>query len=60
MRWARFESAGTVAYGIVEDDRVAIVEGNPFDGYRRTSEHRAFDAITWLPPVIPPDRKSVV
>ncbi len=54
MRWARFESAGTVAYGIVEDDRVAIVEGNPFDGYRRTGEHRTFDAITWLPPVIPP------
>jgi 2-keto-4-pentenoate hydratase/2-oxohepta-3-ene-1,7-dioic acid hydratase in catechol pathway len=54
MRWARFECDGTISYGIVEDDAVEIVEGDPFNGHRRTGTRQPFDAITWLPPVIPP------
>ena len=54
MRWARFERRGTVSFGIVEDEHVEIVEGNPFDGFRATGERCTFDAVTWLPPVIPP------
>ena len=54
MRWARFECDGAVSYGIVEDGVVEVVEGNPFDGHRRTGKRHPFDAITWLPPVIPP------
>jgi len=54
MRWSRFECDGTVSYGIVGNETVEVVEGNPFDGHRRTGEHHALDAITWLPPVIPP------
>lgn len=54
MRWARFEHEGTVSYGIVEDEAVAVVEGDPFDGHRRTGERLPLDAISWLPPVVPP------
>ena len=54
MRWARFECDGTISYGIVGNESVEVVEGSPFDGHRRTGEHYALDAITWLPPVIPP------
>ena len=54
MRWARFEHDDGSAYGIVEDDAVAIVEGDPFRGYRATGERRPLDTITFLPPVVPP------
>ena len=54
MRWARFEHEGAIVYGIVEDDAVAIVEGTPFDGHRRTGEQRSLEGLAFLPPVIPP------
>jgi 2-keto-4-pentenoate hydratase/2-oxohepta-3-ene-1,7-dioic acid hydratase in catechol pathway len=54
MRWARFECEGKISYGIVEDDTVEVVEGDPFDGHRRTRTRHALEAITWLPPVVPP------
>jgi 2-keto-4-pentenoate hydratase/2-oxohepta-3-ene-1,7-dioic acid hydratase in catechol pathway len=54
MRWARFEHDGAVSYGIVEGDNVEVVEGNPFDGYQRVGKRYPSEAITWLPPVIPP------
>lgn len=54
MRWARFKLEGAVSYGIVEDGVVEIVRGSPFADHQRTGEHRPFDAIEWLPPVIPP------
>jgi len=54
MRWARFECDGAISFGIVEDGVVEVVEGSPFDKHRRTGKRHRFDAITWLPPVIPP------
>jgi 2-keto-4-pentenoate hydratase/2-oxohepta-3-ene-1,7-dioic acid hydratase in catechol pathway len=54
MRWARFEHNGAPCYGIVEDDAIAIVEGDPFGEHRSTGERLTLDSVRWLPPVIPP------
>ncbi len=32
MRWIRFTAGGRTAYGVLEDDRIAEVEGGLFDG----------------------------
>ena len=54
MRFARFEHDGKIAYGIVEDDSLEVLTGDPFDAYDRSGRHLSLDEITWLPPVIPP------
>ena len=53
MRWLRYEADGRTAYGIVEDDEVAEVTGDPFAGYERTATRRKLDAVKFLVPVIP-------
>ncbi|MBR7832591.1 fumarylacetoacetate hydrolase family protein [Actinospica durhamensis] len=39
---------------IVEDEHLALVEGDPFTGHRRTGERIPLAAAVFLPPVIPP------
>ncbi|MCP5155602.1 MAG: fumarylacetoacetate hydrolase family protein [Ectothiorhodospiraceae bacterium] len=53
MRWARFEHAGSVRHGLVEGDEVAIVDGDPFDGYRPTGERVALASVRLAVPVEP-------
>jgi 2-keto-4-pentenoate hydratase/2-oxohepta-3-ene-1,7-dioic acid hydratase in catechol pathway len=53
MRWVRYEDMGEAVYGIVERDMVQPVRGNPFDGYEKLGEPRAFDGVTLLVPVLP-------
>ena len=53
MKWCRFEASGKTALGIVEDDSVVPVRGSPFEGYERTAERLALDAVRLLVPVVP-------
>lgn len=54
MRWARFDQNGTPTYGVMEGDQIIPVRGSPFATWERTSDRRAFDSVTLLPPVVPP------
>jgi len=54
MRWCRFQSGRTIAYGIVENDTVTEVTGTPFDGYTRTATTTLLSGVKLLVPVMPP------
>jgi 2-keto-4-pentenoate hydratase/2-oxohepta-3-ene-1,7-dioic acid hydratase in catechol pathway len=54
MKWCRFQSGSKVAYGIIEDNTVTEVTGNPFDGYTRTGTTLLLSRVKLLVPVIPP------
>ena len=54
MKWCRFQSGRTVAYGLVEDDTVTEVTGSPFEGHTRTSTTVGLSRVKLLVPVIPP------
>jgi 2-keto-4-pentenoate hydratase/2-oxohepta-3-ene-1,7-dioic acid hydratase in catechol pathway len=53
MIWCRFEDAGRARYGLVEDDYVTPVSGEPFGIYRRLGRKRRVADVRWLPPVTP-------
>lgn len=53
MRWARVEHARDTLYGIVEDDRIELVDGDPFEGWERTGSVLALADVKLLVPVIP-------
>jgi 2-keto-4-pentenoate hydratase/2-oxohepta-3-ene-1,7-dioic acid hydratase in catechol pathway len=53
MRWVRYETNGHPAYGILEDDAVTEVKGDPFAGYERTAIRRPLGSVKLLPPVEP-------
>jgi len=53
MRWIRFTAGGRTAYGIVEGDQIAAVEGNPFTGYERTTKNHSLSAVKIELPVVP-------
>lgn len=53
MRWCRYLTGGTAAYGVVEDDSVLEAEGDPFGGHRLTGVKTRLDDVRLLPPVIP-------
>ncbi|HEX6209263.1 MAG TPA: fumarylacetoacetate hydrolase family protein [Methylomirabilota bacterium] len=54
MRWCRFQSGRTVAYGLIEDDTVTEVTGSPFEDHTRTSTTVGLSRVKLLVPVIPP------
>ena len=54
MKWCRFQSGATAAYGIIEGDAVTAVTGTPFEGYTRASTTVGRDQVKLLVPVIPP------
>lgn len=54
MKWCRFQSGEKVAYGIIEDDLVTEVTGNPFESYTKTSTTHPLGSVKLLVPVIPP------
>lgn len=53
MRWARVEYGDGVVYGIVEGQALAIVAGDPFDGYQATGEQVPLDDARLLLPFEP-------
>ena len=54
MKWCRFQSGDTPAYGIIEGNTVIAVTGSPFESYTRTARTVPLDSVTLLVPVIPP------
>ena len=54
MKWCRFSTGNGISYGIIEGDDVDEVEGNPFDGYNKTSKSQPLASVKLEVPVIPP------
>ena len=54
MKWCRFSTGNGISYGIIEGDDVVEVEGNPFDGYNKTSKSQPLESVKLEVPVIPP------
>jgi len=53
MRWIRFTAAGRTAWGLVEDERVIEVTGDPFNGHERTPRSHALADVKIEVPLIP-------
>jgi 2-keto-4-pentenoate hydratase/2-oxohepta-3-ene-1,7-dioic acid hydratase in catechol pathway len=53
MNWVRFQDNGSAKYGIVDGDRVRVVNGQPWGEHTVTGRHRALSGLRLLPPVIP-------
>ncbi len=54
MIFCRFRKDASVSYGIVEDDRVRTIDGDPFNGYKTSSTVQALEGLELLVPVVPP------
>src|SRR5262245_38283838 len=54
MLWCRFEKDGRASYGVVKDQTVIAVDGDPFAEHRRTDRKFPLASIKLLVPVIPP------
>lgn len=52
--FCRFEKSGRVSYGIVEDDWVRVIDGEPFAQYRLAGERWPLADVKLLVPVVPP------
>ena len=53
MRWIRYEKNSHPAYGIVEDEMVTEVRGDPFAGYERTAVRQPMESVKLMTPVEP-------
>ena len=59
MKIARFSHEGAIAFGIVDDDELVVLEKDPmFAGFGTTGERLAVSSVKLLSPVIP--RSKVV
>ncbi|MEO6310580.1 MAG: fumarylacetoacetate hydrolase family protein [Leifsonia sp.] len=59
MKIARFSHQGGIAYGIIDDDALVVLKGDPmFGGFEPTGERVALTGAKFLAPVIP--RSKVV
>jgi 2-keto-4-pentenoate hydratase/2-oxohepta-3-ene-1,7-dioic acid hydratase in catechol pathway len=59
MKIARYSHAGTIAFGIIDDDELVVLTGDPmFAGYNPTGERLPLVDVALLAPVIP--RSKVV
>ena len=54
MKWCRFQSGSTVAYGIIDGTSVTEVTGSPFATWSKTETTRPLSSVKVLVPVIPP------
>jgi len=53
MKWCRVLTETGPRFGIVGKESIEIVEGTPFEGYSRASQHIALGVAKLLPPVLP-------
>ena len=53
MSWCRLEVDGAPAFGLVEGDRVALVDAPPYEPHSRTGRHVPLASAKLLPPVEP-------
>ena len=54
MKWIRGSQGGKTFYGILEDDRVTPVQGDPFSGYEKRGETLRLEDLRLEVPVVPP------
>jgi 2-keto-4-pentenoate hydratase/2-oxohepta-3-ene-1,7-dioic acid hydratase in catechol pathway len=52
--WCRYVADTGPSYGIVRDDRIFRVDGDPLGEFRETGASIAASSARWLPPIIPP------
>jgi 2-keto-4-pentenoate hydratase/2-oxohepta-3-ene-1,7-dioic acid hydratase in catechol pathway len=55
VKWCRVEVDGQPAYGIVEEDEVALVDAPPYERHTRTGRRLPLASAKLLPPVVPPN-----
>ena len=55
MKWCRVEVDGRPAFGIVEEDEVALVDAPPYERHTRTGRRLPLASAKLLPPVVPPN-----
>jgi 2-keto-4-pentenoate hydratase/2-oxohepta-3-ene-1,7-dioic acid hydratase in catechol pathway len=48
--WIRFQHAGATGFGIIENDRIAVHEGDMFDAPKATGEHLSLHDVAPLAP----------
>jgi len=48
--WIRFQHADATSFGTLENDRIAVHEGDMFDGPTATGQHLSLQEVTALPP----------
>jgi 2-keto-4-pentenoate hydratase/2-oxohepta-3-ene-1,7-dioic acid hydratase in catechol pathway len=53
VRYARFEHAGAVGYGIVDGDTVRVLDGDFLGSHSETGETLALADLSLLPPTVP-------
>ncbi len=53
MRWIRFRYSGAVCYGILQGQRVDVVDGDPFNGYTSRGDTLALADVELLIPFEP-------
>ena len=53
MKWMRFMHDGAPGFGVLQDDRVAVHDGDPFDAPRPSGHSLALADLAWLPPCRP-------
>jgi 2-keto-4-pentenoate hydratase/2-oxohepta-3-ene-1,7-dioic acid hydratase in catechol pathway len=55
-KYARFEAAGEIGYGVVEGDRVRRIEGDLFGDWKSTDKTYALSSVKLLVPVARPSQ----
>jgi len=55
VKWCRIEVDGRPAFGIVDEDEVALVDAPPYERHARTGRRLPLAAAKFLPPVVPPN-----
>jgi len=55
VKWCRVEVDGRPAFGIVEEDEVALVDAPPYERHTRTGRRLPLASAKLLPPVVPPN-----
>jgi 2-keto-4-pentenoate hydratase/2-oxohepta-3-ene-1,7-dioic acid hydratase in catechol pathway len=53
MKWCRFQAEGRSSYGLIEGDRVRVVDGTPFGEHKKAAASHALASVKLLVPVMP-------
>lgn len=53
MKWCRFQIGERISYGLVEDDEIVEVDGNPFADHRVGRARHPLQRVKLLPPIMP-------
>ena len=53
MIWCRFQVGNSISYGIVENDMITAVKGDPFQGHEATSTKHRLSDVKLLIPFVP-------